>query len=106
MSEHQEGDTSKMGVEHQPLDTAMGTATMRALAAHDGGEEIRGPDYLAEIFLTEHHKSPLKDPTARQWVMKNKIVPGMYEFMIARTAFFDHIVEQALLGNIPQKEEE
>ena len=34
--------------------------------------------------------------------MKNKIAPGAYEFMIARTAFFDRIVEQALKVNIGQ----
>jgi methyltransferase (TIGR00027 family) len=34
--------------------------------------------------------------------MKNKLTPGAYEFMLARTAFFDHIVEQALRDNIPQ----
>ena len=28
--------------------------------------------------------------------------PGMYEYIIARTTYFDHIVEQALRDNIPQ----
>jgi methyltransferase (TIGR00027 family) len=91
-----------MPIEHQPSETAMATATMRALAAHDEREEIRGPDYLAEMFLTEDRKRPLADPTVRQWVMKNKITPGAYEFMIARTAFFDHVVEHALRENVPQ----
>ena len=80
----------------------MVTATMRALAAHDEREELRGRDYLAEIFLTQDRKRPLQDPAARAWVMKNKITPGAYEFMLARTAFFDQVVEQALEGNIPQ----
>ncbi len=80
----------------------MATATLRALAAHDEREEIRGSDYLAEIFLTEDRKAPLKDLGVRQWVMKNRIAPGAYEFMIARTAFFDHVVRDALLQNILQ----
>lgn len=80
----------------------MATATMRALAAHDERDEIRGADYLAEIFLSEDQKAPLKDPTVMQWVMKNKVAPGAYEFMIARTAFFDHVVRDALVQNIPQ----
>jgi methyltransferase (TIGR00027 family) len=92
----------KMSVEYRPSETAMGTATLRALAAMDERKEIKGPDYLAELFLPDEHKSPLKDPAIREWVMKNRIAPGMYEFMIARTAFFDHVVEQALLENIPQ----
>jgi len=80
----------------------MATAFMRALAANDPREEMRGKDYLAEIFLEERQKKPLKDPAIRAWVMKNKIAPGAYEFMIARTVFFDRIVEQALKENMEQ----
>jgi methyltransferase (TIGR00027 family) len=102
MSKSPETETSKRSVEHQPSETAMATATLRALAAHDEREEIRGPDYLAEVFLTEDRKAPLKDLGVRQRVMKNNIAPGAYEFMIACTAFFDHVVRDALLQNIPQ----
>jgi methyltransferase (TIGR00027 family) len=63
---------------------------------------MRGNDYLAEIFLEEEQKKPLKDSAIRAWVMKNRIAPGAYEFMIARTAFFDRIVEQALKENREQ----
>jgi len=80
----------------------MGAATLRALAALDERKEIRGPDYLAEIFLTEDRKSALRDPVIRESVIKKRIIPGMYEFLIARTAFFDDIVVQALRKNIPQ----
>ena len=34
--------------------------------------------------------------------MQNKIAPGAYEFMIERTAFFDQIVRDALVRNLPQ----
>jgi methyltransferase (TIGR00027 family) len=102
MSTPVEPDTNKRSVEHQASETAMATATMRALAAYDEREEIRGRDSLAEIFLTEDRKRPLKDPATRAWVMKNKLTPGAYEFMLARTAFFDHIVELALRDNLPQ----
>ena len=89
-------------VEFQPSETAMSTALLRALAAHDEREEIRGSDYLAHLFLTEDRQSLLKDSATRRWVIQNKIKPGMYEFMIARTAFFDGAVEQGLQQNIPQ----
>jgi methyltransferase (TIGR00027 family) len=89
-------------VENEPSETAMATATLRALAAQDDRIEIRCPDYLAELFLTEDHKSPLKDCSLRLWVLRNKTAPGMYEFMIARTAFFDQVVVEALYENIPQ----
>ena len=80
----------------------MATAFMRALAAHDPRKAIRGTDKLAEIFLDEEKKKPIKNKLARAWVMKNRVTPGIYEFMIARTAFFDQIVEQALKDNVAQ----
>jgi methyltransferase (TIGR00027 family) len=86
----------------QASGTAMATAFMRALAACDPRKEIRGSDNLAEIFLTDEQKKPLRDSAARAWVMQNRVAPGAYEFMIARTAFFDQIVEQALKENIAQ----
>ena len=94
--------TEKSSLEKQASGTAMATAFMRALAAYDPRKEIRGKDYLAEIFLEEEKKRPLKDPAIRAWVMQNKIAPGAYEFMIARTAFFDRIVERALKESIEQ----
>jgi methyltransferase (TIGR00027 family) len=97
-----EADTSKRSVEYQPSATAMATAFLRALTSYDEREEVKGPDYLAEVFLTEDRKRLLKDPIVREWVMRNKITPGMYEFMIARTAFFDYVVQQALRENVPQ----
>lgn len=89
-------------IETGPSETAMATATLRALGAQDERLEIRCPDYLAELFLTEEHKAPLKDRNLRLWVLKTKIAPGMYEFMLARTAFFDGMVEAALRANLPQ----
>ena len=80
----------------------MATATLRAMAARDEREEIRGADTLAELFLTEERKAPLRDPSVSRWVIKNKIAAGAYEFMIARTAFFDHVVREALFQNKPQ----
>lgn len=94
--------TKNNSIENKASGTAMATAFMRALAAHDPREEMRGNDYLAEIFLEEEQKKPLKDSAIRAWVMKNRIAPGAYEFMIARTAFFDRIVEQALKENREQ----
>ncbi len=85
-----------------PSATALATATMRAMAAHDPREGFSGPDYLAELFLTEERRAFLGNPAAREWVMKNKVPPGMYEFMIARTAFFDQVLVDALAEKLPQ----
>jgi methyltransferase (TIGR00027 family) len=95
-------DAKQRSVEQQPSETAMAVATLRALAASDEREEIRGADYLAEIFLTEESKKILKDLNIREWVLKNQIPPGLYEYLIARTAWFDHLVARALRENIPQ----
>jgi methyltransferase (TIGR00027 family) len=95
-------ETNKMSVKYQPSETAMATAFIRSLASYDDREEIKGPDYLAEIFLTVDRQAILKDPKIRNWVLKNKIDPGAYEYMIARTTFFDDVVKQALRTNFPQ----
>lgn len=89
-------------VTHVPSETAAATATLRALAAHDPREASRGPDTMAELFLTEEQKAPLVDARIREWVMKNKITPGAYEFIIARTRFFDDAVLKAIDDGIPQ----
>ncbi len=90
----------KESVEQQPSQTAIGVTAVRALAAIDEREEIRGHDYLAEMFLPEEQKALLKNPAYRELI--GNITPGMYEYMIARTAYFDNIVEGALHENIPQ----
>ncbi|MDD5169621.1 MAG: SAM-dependent methyltransferase [Syntrophales bacterium] len=97
-----ESNGRPMSVEYMPSETAMGAVTLRAMATLDEREEIKGPDSLAEIFLSEERRCHLKDPMSRKGIITNRIYPGMYEFMIARTAFFDRIVEQALNEDIPQ----
>ncbi|HOV78856.1 MAG TPA: class I SAM-dependent methyltransferase [Bacillota bacterium] len=94
-------DTDK-SLEDQPSDTALTTAFCRALAACERRDEVKGPDYLAEIFIDEEGKKTLRDPAAREWVMKNLMKGGVYEYFIARTAYIDHIVKQAFQENIPQ----
>lgn len=96
----QDVNSNKASVEHEPSKTAMGTATLRALAAAD--ESVRGPDRLAEIFLPEERRRALKDPAAGKRTLFEKTIPGMYEFMIARTAFFDALVERVLREAVPQ----
>jgi methyltransferase (TIGR00027 family) len=97
-----EDNINNKSIEHHPSETAMATAFMRALAWYDKREDIKGHDNLAEIFLPEDYRRLLKDHGTIQWVIKNKTDPGAYEFMIARTAFFDQIVQQKLTENIPQ----
>ncbi|MCJ7547749.1 MAG: SAM-dependent methyltransferase [Deltaproteobacteria bacterium] len=74
---------------------------MRALSAAETREGLKGGDYLAEIFLPDNQRGLLKTPSQREWAI-SKQPPGMYAYLIARTFYFDHIVEKALQENIPQ----
>jgi methyltransferase (TIGR00027 family) len=102
MPRQPEWDAGRRSVETTPSETAMGAAILRFLATLDPREEMAGPDTLAEIFIPEERRARLREPAIRLWALKNRVPPGMYEFMIARTAFFDQVVKGALRENIPQ----
>ncbi len=97
-------DVTKTSLEHQPSDSAMGVTFFRALATFDEREEIRGPDYLAQVFLPEDYRRLLNNPSSRAFVRRRMTTqtPGSYEYFVARTAYFDRVVRQALEENIPQ----
>ncbi len=94
--------TPTRSIQTTPSETALATATLRALAALDDRAEIRGGDTLAEVFLPPDRATPLKDPAIRRHILQNKTSPGAYEFMLARTAWFDRVVTDALSQSIPQ----
>lgn len=102
MTRRADMNSTGTAVEHQPSQTAMGTVFLRAMAAVDRRSGIRGADTLAESFLPEDRRIILQDPALRGWVIRNSISPGMYEFLIARTAYFDGIVRLALAGSVSQ----
>jgi len=91
---------SKKSVEDRPSESALTVAYCRALATYDAREEVRGPDRLAEIFVAEEGKKSLKDPAAREWMIKR--LCGSYEYFVARTAYMDQVVQQALRDDVPQ----
>jgi methyltransferase (TIGR00027 family) len=97
-----ERDSKGRAVEERPSETAMGAAFLRALAFTEGREEIRGSDCLAHLFLSDEQRSVLERPMMKKRVMKQVLSPGKYEYILARSAFFDHIVEKALKQNVPQ----
>ena len=91
-----------MVIDNYLSELAKGAALVRALAAYDEREEIRGRDSLAELFLTDERKSTLKDPSIREWLVKNYLPYGVYAYTIARTAYFDNLLGRALCENLPQ----
>ena len=103
---HRENPTTTLqwntgSVQEQASGTAMWCVLMRALSAAETREGIKGGDYLAEIFLPDNQRELLKTPAQREWAVRQQ-PPGMYAYIIARTFYFDHIVERALQENIPQ----
>lgn len=88
----------------QPSESALNVTRCRAIAAHDPREGIRGADYLAEVFLDEEARQSLQDPLTHTLILKklDAFSPGTYEYFIARTAYLDALVKQALQDKIPQ----
>jgi len=92
------------GVEQKPSETAMFATLRRTLTHTEFGNEKFGPDYLAEKFLPPHFRFFLKFKKI-QADTKEKLgaaLPGLTEFMIARTAYFDGVFVDALKSEFPQ----
>ena len=97
-----EVNVSEKTIEQKPSDTARGVANLRFLATFDEHEEIRGRDYYAELFVPDEWKATFRDSAKREWFVTKFLPPGMYWGHIARTAWIDGLVEEALRGHIPQ----
>ena len=91
-------------VEQKPSDTALLTALRRAIANHDFANGKFGPDDLAEFFLPNYFRFFLKFQRIRTKAQKrlDGFFPGLTEYIIARTAYFDGLFVEALNRNIPQ----
>jgi methyltransferase (TIGR00027 family) len=92
------------GVENQPSETAFFAALRRALAHQEYQNDRFGPDYLADIFLPPHFRFFLKFNKVRENTKTrlNEALPGLTEYMIARTAYFDQLFLNAVKDEIPQ----
>ena len=92
----------KYGIEHIKPSTTAGVVTFfRACANKERNEQFRGPDYLARVFFPGHAELLLKFSTITLPILR-KLVPGLYEYVIARTMFFDHVFLQAIKSNLFQ----
>jgi methyltransferase (TIGR00027 family) len=78
------------------------TAYCRALSAHDEREGLRGPDYMAEIFLKERGGTSLRDQPSREWAITRLLSPGLYAYLYARTAWFDAVFAEELRSDVRQ----
>lgn len=84
--------------------TALLAAFHRALAHLEFNSEIHGPDHLSRFFLPSFKRFILNFKFIRTMVKAKlkKVIPGMDELMIARTAFYDGLFKDALNNNFPQ----
>jgi methyltransferase (TIGR00027 family) len=95
---------AKRGVEQKPSGTALMGALHRAIANKELGSQRFGSDNLAEYFLPPHYRFFIGFKKMRTNLKNkfNKFLPGMHEYIIARTAYFDNVFLEALRKNIPQ----
>jgi methyltransferase (TIGR00027 family) len=87
-------------VDNSPSESALTVTFCRALAALDDREEIRGPDGLAKLFLTDDMKKTLLDEASRKWALNQ--MGALYGGIVCRTAYIDRMFAGALADNIPQ----
>jgi methyltransferase (TIGR00027 family) len=95
---------SQKSVEHKPSETAVFAALHRAIANKEFRSDRFGPDYLAEYFLPAHFRFFIKFKKIRINIKKKlkKLLPGLHEYIIARTAWFDSVFSDAIKKEIPQ----
>jgi len=85
-------------------ETAIVAALYRAVAHKDFADSDIDTDQFAKSFLS----FPLgffcrfKFLRKKIRVKTDELTPGMYEYIIARTAFFDSVFKEALIDGIPQ----
>src|SRR5665648_107451 len=91
-------------VDQKPSETAFFAALRRALANKDYGDKKFGPDNLAGIFLPAYYRFFLRFAKIRTNTIKKMdgFFPGMTEYLIARTVYFDRKFVEALKNGTPQ----
>jgi methyltransferase (TIGR00027 family) len=92
---------SNQSIDQKPSRTAGIICFFRACANKEKNEQIKGPDYLAKIFFEGWDSLLLKFRRITLLIAKRR-VPRTYEYVIARTKFFDNAFKQALVENCPQ----
>jgi methyltransferase (TIGR00027 family) len=95
---------AEKSVEQKPSETAVFAALHRAIANKTYKNQRLGPDFLAQHFLPPHFRFFIKLKKIRENA-KYKIgeaFPGLHEYMICRTAYFDRVFRDALKDNFPQ----
>ncbi len=92
------------GVEEKPSESALIAALRRTIACQEYQGKRFGQDYLAEVFLPFSYRFLLKfnQIRANTKAKLDALFPGMTEFIIARTVYFDGLFAAALMERTPQ----
>jgi len=91
-------------IEQRALRTAMYAATHRYLSLFETNPEFQSQDSLSGLFVPALWRFLFRFAWLRH-VVRNQLhnnVPGTYEYVIARTKFFDEQFARALERGIPQ----
>lgn len=82
-------------------ETAIVTASLRALSTYETAKTLQCQDFMAELFLPPDRKTALSNEDSRTMI-KKAIPKGLYEYVIARTKYFDQLFVDALKNNMTQ----
>ncbi len=95
---------SNNGIKQKPSKTAFFNVLHRALAHKIHQDSPFGPDSLAEFFLPPHYRFFLRFKSIQNNTKEklNRYFPGLHEYVIARTAYFDELFVRALKNHTPQ----
>lgn len=91
-------------VERKPSDTALFNAMRRTIACKEYQNSRFGADYLAEYFLPAKFRFFLRFKSIRVKTRArlDSFFPGVNEYVIARTTYFDGLFLEALKNRTPQ----
>jgi methyltransferase (TIGR00027 family) len=87
--------------ESNAIDSATRVAFLRALGHQETDSEARCSDHLAHHFLNDEWKMALRFRSS-MLARFEATAPGMYCYALARTRFFDDLLEQAIGNGIQQ----
>ena len=88
-------------VKEKSSETAGFVTYFRACSHKEKNASFRGPDYLAKEFHVGSAKFKLKLSSLLLPILK-RVIPGTYEWVAARTFFFDEQFKRALESNYDQ----
>lgn len=95
-----EKDQTKAGRDKRASRTAIYAAVHRYVASREADPRFRGPDHLAGLFLPARARFLLRFAFIHRRIRRK--IPGVYEYVCARTRLFDELFQLALDDGVPQ----